>query len=192
MQVASFNADEFGKRVVDGQLKRGFTVIRWSEKGETEFGMGIVPKGARPFRPFDVQTEDKIVLANDRTEVHAGQQDFVGAFKVEEEDQALYLTLSIDGAPSVDALVVPKPIGDQLISAYIQKPGGVSVPGGALLDESPAQGTLWKRFLNVAPGEYYLLLDNSDRAGRSAPASGNFDDRAVKVDYLVLRGEKPE
>ncbi len=192
MQVAAFNADEFGKRVVDGQLKRGFTVIRWSDKGETEFGMGIVPKGSRPFRPFNVQTEDKIVIANERTEVHAGQQDFVGAFGVEDDDQALYLTVTVDGAPNVDALILPKVIAGPLISAYVEKPGATSVPGGAILDESVTQGSVWKRFINVSPGEYYLMLDNSSGAGRSAPASVGFDDRAAKVDYLVLRGERPD
>jgi hypothetical protein len=191
MQVAAFDANEFGKRVVDSQLKRGFTVIRYSEKGETEFGMGVVAKGARPFRPFDVRTEDKVVIANDRTEVHAGQQDFVGAFQIEEEDQAFYLTATVDGAPSVDVLIVPKANGDQLIRSYVTTPGAVAIPGGALLDESALQNSVWKRFVNVPPGEYYLVLDNSDRAGRSAPASGRFDDRAAKVDYLVLRGEKP-
>jgi hypothetical protein len=192
MQVASFNADEFGRRVVDGQLKRGFTVIRYSDKGETEFGMGIVPKGARPFHPFNVQTEDKVVVANERTEVHAGQQDFVGAFHVEDEDQSLYLTLTVDGAPAVDALIIPKLVGDQAVNAYVEKAGPVSLMGGALLDESVTQGSVWKRFVNVAPGDYYLMLDNSDRAGRSAPPRAGFDDRAAKVDYLVLRGERPD
>jgi hypothetical protein len=191
MQVAAINPDEFGKRVVDGQLKRGFTVIRWSEKGETEFGMGIIPKGERPFRPFDVKTEDKLVVANDRTEVHAGQQDFVGAFSVPDDDQAFYLTLTTDGAPLVDVLLVPKVIGDGLVDAYVKNRGPVSIPGGALLNESVPQGQLFQRFVNVPPGEYYLVLDNTDRAGHSAPKTGQFDDRAAKVDYLVLRGDRP-
>ncbi len=191
MQVTNFNADEFGKRVVDHQLRRGFTVIRWSDKGETEFGMGIIATGERPFRPFDVKTEDKVVLANDRTEVHAGQQDFVGAFSVEDSDQALYLTLTVDGAPAVDVLVVPKATGDTLVGQYVQQPGAQSVSAGALLDEPATQGALWKRYVNVPPGQYYLMLDNSDKAGHSAPPAAAFDDRAAKVDYLVLRGDKP-
>jgi hypothetical protein len=191
MQAVAINPDEFGKRVVDGQLKRGFTVIRWSEKGETEFGMGIIAKGERPFRPFDVKTEDKLVVANDRTEVHSGQQDFIGAFTVPEDDQAFYLTLATDGAPLVDVLLVPKVVGDGLVDSYVKNRGPVSIPGGARLDESVPQGTLFQRFVNVPPGEYYLVLDNSDRAGHSAPPSGKFDDRAAKVDYLVLRGDKP-
>jgi hypothetical protein len=87
---------------------------------------------------------------------------------------------------------MPKANGDQLIGSYVQNPGAVAVPGGALLEESVPQGSLWKRYVNVAPGAYYLVLDNSDRAGRSAPPSGSFDDRAAKVDYLVLRGERPD
>ena len=35
------------------------------------------------------------------------------------------------------------------------------------------------------------VVDNTDRAGHSAPPTGMFDDRAAKVDYLVLRGDKP-
>ncbi len=191
IQVTGFSADEFGKRVVDHQLRRGFTVIRWSDKGETEFGMGIIAAGERPFRPFDVKTEDKIVVANDRTEVHAGQQDYIGAFNVEDDDQALYLTLAVDGAPAIDVLLLAKGTGDALVGQYVQQPGGQPVQTGALLDEAAAQGALWKRYVNVPPGEYYLMLDNSDKAGRSAPSAAAFDDRAAKVDYLVLRGDKP-
>jgi hypothetical protein len=191
MQVAAFSPDEFGKGVVDHQLRRGFTVIRWSDRGETEFGLGIIGKGERPFRPFDVKTEDKVVVANDRTEVHAGQQDFIGAFQIEDDDQAFYLTLTVDGAPAVDVLLLPKTSGDPLVAQYVQQPGAASVTAGALINEPVTQGSLFKRFVNAPPGEYYLLIDNSDRAGRSAPPKAAFDDRAAKVDYLVLRGDKP-
>lgn len=191
LQVAAVNPDEFGRRVVDSQLKRGFTVIRWSEKGETEFGMGIIPKGERPFHPFEVKTPDKFVIANDRTEVHAGQQDIIGAFSVPDDGQAFYLTITNDGAPLVDVLLVPKVVGDGILDTYVKTPGAVSIAGGALLNESVPQGTLFQRYINVPKGEYYLVVDNSDRAGHSAPPTGKLDDRAAKVDYLVLRGERP-
>ncbi len=48
--------------------------------------------------------------------------------------------------------------------------GPASIPGGALLDETVPQGTLFQRFVNVPKGEYYLVIDNSDRAGHSAAA----------------------
>jgi hypothetical protein len=107
--------DAFGKKIVDSQLRRGFTVVRYGSSGETEFGMGIIPPGEKPFHPFHVETEDKRVLVNERTEVHGGQQDYVGAFDVEDSGQALYLTLSVDGAPSIDALVVAEAEGNALV-----------------------------------------------------------------------------
>jgi hypothetical protein len=182
------NAAALGKRVVDGQLRRGFTVIRWSDRGDTEFGMGVIELGERPLRPYQVATEDKRVLFNERTELRPGQQDYVGAFTVEDDDQALYLTLSVDGAPSVDALVVPQAIGDTLVDAYVKTPGAQPLAlGQALLDETVAAGNLTKRYVAVPPGRYYLLLDHSDRAGRSAPTGTS----PAKVDYLVLTGDVP-
>jgi hypothetical protein len=181
------NPAELGKRVVDGQLRRGFTVIRWSERGDTEFGMGVIELGERPLRPYQVATENKRVLYNERTELRPGQQDFVGAFVVEDEEQAVYLTLSVDGVSAVDALVVPQAVGDTLVDAYIKTPGAQPLAGQALLDEAFPVGSLSKRFVAVPPGGYYVLIDHSERTGRTAPSGAS----AAKVDYLVLTGDVP-
>jgi hypothetical protein len=181
------NPAELGKRVVDGQLRRGFTVIRWSERGDTEFGMGVIELGERPLRPYQVATEDKRVVYNERTELRPGQQDYVGAFVVEDDDQAVYLTLSVDGVPAVDALVVPQAVGDTLVGAYIKTPGAQPLKGLTLLDEAVSSGTLSKRYVAVPPGGYYLLIDHSEHAGRTAPSGAS----AAKVDYLVLTGDVP-
>jgi hypothetical protein len=134
-----------------------------------------------------VTTENKRIVFNERTELRPGQQDYVGAFAIEDDDQALYLTISVDGAASVDALVVPQAVGDTLVDAYIKTPGAQPLAGQALLDEVVQPGGLTKRFVAVPPGRYYLLLDHSDRAGRSAPSGTS----AAKVDYLVLTGDVP-
>jgi hypothetical protein len=187
--LATFGVDAkaLGKRVVDGQLRRGFTVIRWSDRGDTEFGMGVTELGERPLHPYQVQTEDKRTLFNERTELRPGQQDYVGAFLIEDDDQAVYLTLSVDGAPGIDALVVPQPVGDTLVDQYVKTPGAQPLAGQALLDEAVTQGSLIKRYVAVPPGGYYLLLDHSDRAGRTAPSGPS----AAKIDYLVLAGDVP-
>jgi hypothetical protein len=187
--LATFGVDvtALGKRVVDGQLRRGFTVIRWSERGDTEFGMGVIELGEHPLRPYQVTTENKRIHLNERTELRPGQQDYVGAFVVDDDDQAIYLTLSVDGVPSVDALVVPQAVGDTLVDAYVKTPGSQPLAGQALLDEAVPQGGLTKRFVAVPPGGYYLLLDHSDRAGRTVPSGPS----AAKVDYLVLSGDVP-
>ncbi len=182
--------ESMGKRIVDGQLRRGFTVIRHNDRGEIEFGMGMIPLGERPFHPYEVKTEDKRILANDRTEVHTGQQDFVGAFEIEGGGQAVYLNLSLDGTPSVDVLVVPEASGASVIDAYIRTPGARPVPGPALLDETLGQGQPFKRFVAVGPGRYFLVLDHSDQAGHG-PAPDVTADRPGKIDYLLMVGDAP-
>jgi hypothetical protein len=184
------NPESLGRKIVDSQLRRGFTVVRSGGTGETEFGMGIIPPGERPFHPYQVQSEDKRVLVNERTEIHTGQQDYVGPFDVSDSGQALYLTLTVDGAPSIDALLLPQAEGDTLVDGYIRTPGAKSVTGRPLLDEPVAAGLAFRRFVAAPPGRYYLLLDHSDRAGHG-PAPDMSADHAAKIDYLILLGDAP-
>lgn len=186
--VLGVSPDAFGRRVVESQLRRGFTVLRHDASGETEFGMGIIPLGQRPYRPFTVQSEDKRTLANERTEVHVGQQDFVGPFTVEDDDQALYLTLALDGAAVVDALLVGEAAGRTMVRSYMQAEGPTVPSAPALLDEPVPKMGAWKRYVLVTPGRYYLVLDNSAAAGRSAPPPNG---GSARVDVLVLLGERP-
>ena len=194
LAVAGVNPNELGKHIVESQLRRGFTVIREGSTGATDFALGIVPVGERPFKPFEVRRTAKHILANERTEVHAGQQDYVGAFEVTDSNQALYLTVAVDGTPNADVLVVPKPVGDTALDQYLRNAGGAALQpvGSALLDDTATQGGgLWQRFVNVEPGRYYVVIDNSTKLGRSAPDTSAKDDAAAKVDYLVLVGDRP-
>ena len=190
--VAGVNTNELGKHIVLSQLRRGFTVIRKDASGSTDFALGIVPPGEMPSKPFEVKRTDKKILANERTEVHLGQQDYVGAFEVTESNQALYLTVAVDGVPNADILLVAKPVGDTLLDAYLHNPGGASLSSPALLDDTGSQGRgLWQRFVNVDPGRYYLVIDNSAKLGKSTPDTSSQDEAAAKVDYLVLVGDRP-
>ncbi len=191
MALAGVNANDLGKHIVESQLRRGFTVIRQGSSGATDFALGIVPLGEVPFKPFEVRRTEKQVLANERTEVHVGQQDYVGAFEVTDSNQALYLTVAVDGTPNADVLVVPKPAGDALLDQYLKHAGGATLPSPALLDETAVQGSgMWQRFVNVEPGRYYVVIDNSAQLGKSSPDTSAKDDAAAKVDYLVLVGER--
>jgi hypothetical protein len=191
MAVTGLDPDQLGKNLVRGQLQRGFTVIRYASSGETDFGPGYVQKGKKPFKPFTVQNSEKVTLANDRTEVHTGQQDFIGGFDVTEDDQALYLTLSADGAPAVDVLLLSKGAGDLMIDQYVRNPGPASASFTPALDEPLVAGQLWKRYVRVPKGVYYMLIDHSNRVGRTSPTTPAGDDRAAKVDYLVQLGPAP-
>ena len=189
--LSGVNADEIGQSIVKGQLQRGFTVIRYDADGATDFGLGYIPKGQRPFQPFEVQHSTKLVLANDRTEVHSGQQDFIGSFQVTEEDQALYLNVTLDGAPAVDAVVVPKGTVDLMLDQYLTTPGPARLTAPPLLEERISAGQPWKRYLRLPKGSYFLIIDNSPAVGQTSPSAVGGDDRAAKLDYLVQLGEAP-
>lgn len=189
--VTGLDPDAIGKNIVDSQLKRGFTVIRYTSRGETEIGMGYIPVGERPFRPFNIVQSEKITLDNDRTEVHTGQQDFVGGFTVTDDDQALYLTIKVEGAPGIDVFVVPDGTGSRLIEHYVTRPGPAPVTEPPLLDEAVPAGQQFKRFVPLSKGTYYLLLDHTAPVGRTAPPAIAGDDRAARVDYVVQLGERP-
>ncbi|HYP75111.1 MAG TPA: hypothetical protein VER12_04115 [Polyangiaceae bacterium] len=192
LAMAGVNANQLGKHIVESQLRRGFTVIRKDSSGSTDFALGIVPLGDEPFKPFEVKHTAKQILANERTEVHVGQQDYVGAFEVTDSNQALYLTVAVDGTPNADLLLVGKAAGDALLDSYLHTAGGAALPSPALLDDTGTQnGGLWRRFVNVEPGRYYLVIDNSAKLGKSAPDTSARDDAAAKVDYLVLLGDRP-
>lgn len=189
--ITGINPDQIGRNILESQLKRGFTVIRYSKHGETELGMGMVAVGQRPFHPFTVVSSDKITLDNDRTEVHSGQQEFIGGFNVEDDDQALYLTVTIDGAPGVDLFILQKSVGDQVITNYVQRAGPASLTAPPLMDEAVTAGQRWQRTVRVPRGQYYLMVDHTPLLGRTAPPAVAGDDRAAKIDYLVQLGDAP-
>jgi len=91
MALARVDPDRVGRQILSAQLERGFTVIRRDTSGEIAYGIGVLPVGTTPFLPFQIVSA-KQTLANDRTELHAGQQDFVGGFEVTRNGQALTLT----------------------------------------------------------------------------------------------------
>jgi hypothetical protein len=183
--------DEFGRKVVDGQLRRGFTVIRHGESGETELGLGVIALGERPYHPYSVKSESKFTLVNERTEVHRGQQDYIGPIEVEGSDQALYLTVGVDGAPGADVAVIREVAGRAMLERFLSQPGPSPLGEPALLDEAVVRGQSWKRYVLVPEGRYYVVVDNSDAFGRTPAPAAPTDGSSARVDVLVLRGDRP-
>jgi hypothetical protein len=180
--------DDIGKQILDAQLKRGFTVVRYSERGETEIGMGLVPLGQHPFRPYQVQKTERVTLDNDRTEVHAGQQDFIGSIVVSEDEQALFITATVDGSPAVDLLLLPQQQADVLLSSYTTVKGPTAPPSAPFAAVVQAGQTL-RQYIPLPKGTYTLLLDHSSAVGSVAPPPIALDDRAARLDYLIQVGE---
>jgi hypothetical protein len=190
MVLTGVQPDQIGRDIVSSQLRRGFTVIRLDDAGGMDFGMGIVPLGQRPFRPFQVGKSALATLENDRTEIHAGQQDYVSGLTVVDEGQALFLTATLDGSPAADVIVLPQSQADGMRGRYVRERGPSalsSAPFAAVI----RSGTTLRQYVAVPPGTYALLFDNSASAGSSAPPTTALDDRAARIDYLVQVGDRP-
>jgi hypothetical protein len=174
--------------VLDSQLKRGFTIIRYGNDGRTDFGLGFIPKGQKPYKPFEIKTE-KRVLVNERTEVHVQGQDYIGPLSVTDEGSALFVTLELDGADSVDYQIVPKSMGDAMLDRYVRTPGPCPPLAPAAFDASAGRNARTQQPVPLPVGEYFLVLDNSAALGRSQPPAGAVGDNAARVDYAVLLGK---
>ena len=185
--VSGVDASAVGKDIIEKQLARGFTVIRHSERGEVEYGTGLIPAGQHPFHPYQVIRSDKTTLDNDRTEVHPGQQDYVGGIAVTEDDGRLTLNLALDGAPVADVFVVPEADARAMREAYVTRSGGAPLLRAPMLDAELRANQPLELSLDVPPGDYCLIFDHSGSAGRSPPAAGQ---QAAKIDYLLQLGER--
>ena len=187
--AGSLSPDEIGKHVLDSQLKRGFTVIRYGSDGRTDFGLGFIPKGQRPYKPFDIKTE-KRVLVNERTEVHVQGQDYIGPLSVTDDDSALFVTLEVDGADNVDYQLVPKLTGDAMLDRYVRSQGPCPLLAPPAFDATASRTARTQQPVPLPVGQYFLVLDNSAALGRSQPPPSAAGDNAARVDYALLLGPR--
>lgn len=186
-RAVGVDANRVGRSIVDGQLRRGFTVIRYDEDGHTDFELGLVPPGELPFRPYTVVSSPRATVNNGRTEVYQEQQDFIGRFKVTDSDQAIALTMKLDGAAAVDvALLHARNVGPML-DRYLTSPGPAQLSAHPTFAGQLVAGAPLKVQVPLPEGEYFLLIDNSSAVGSTAPTSSS----AAKVDYLVQLGDAP-
>lgn len=182
-------ASTFGGQVVESQLASGFTVLH-GDNGD-DFSLGILMPPQKPQHPFDLEDDDRLQLANETTEVHPGQVDFLGPFEVAESDQAMFVRFSVTG-PSVDVLVYQRASVD---------PWRESIQQGAPLGPPPmppatsfvvTSGKEQSQRLRVPRGSYYLVVDNSANMGSVAPAwnpMGVLGVGAAVVSYSVALGD---
>jgi hypothetical protein len=182
--------DDFGKQLVSGQLREGFTVIQLSN-GSIDFGAGIVELGKKPFHPVMATGKDRITYQNDRVEVHQEQRDFVGPIEIKEKGRALYLTAKIDGGVGLDVFLFTRNAGDQALQQYLNEPKARAFPENARwADAIPPQVPDFRRTVPLPPGQYYLVFDNTSSAGATMPVGGPNDDRAALLDYAIQIGDQ--
>lgn len=183
-------AAQVGPQLLKAELARGFTVIR-EDDGAASFGLGVVEKGQRPDAPYKTTSSGRLLLANERTEIHQGQRDYVGPFEVTGDGRALFLTVSVDGAPGADVIVVPQAIGQAWRDTYLHQIATTPPPSPGRIDEPVTQGFIWRRTVPLPKGSYYVVFDNTATAGRtSLPVTPN-DDRAATISFAVEEGSAP-
>lgn len=182
--------NSLGNQVLTAELTRGFTVIR-DEDGTVAFGLGMVPLGERPATPYERTSDERVLYANERSEIHQNQRDYAGPFEVPDDDMALFVTMNVEGAVGVDLLAVPRSTGDEWLQSYLVKAATGPSPATPYLDEPVYAGTLYRRAIKLPKGQYYLVLDNTASAGRVQPPTTAFDDRAALVSFAVELGDAP-
>jgi hypothetical protein len=165
---AGYIANAFGTQIMSSQLGGGFTVVR-TEQGD-EFSLGILQPPQRPPKPFGASGVRRVAFANEVTEIHGGEVDFLGPFRITAPEQLLLVRMRVDSGPGVEALVVTRSTGDLWhegleLGTPLGPPPQPAITGFPI----PAGGEQ-RQALRLQPGEYYVVVDNSSVVGQvSAP-----------------------
>jgi hypothetical protein len=183
-------ANILGNQIVSGQMSKGFTVVSNEDKGN-DFSLGILYPPQKPHHPFDVSNTERFTFANETTDIHQNQRDYLGPFEVAEGGQSLYLMLTVQG-PAVDVMIVDKNTGDAWRDAY-QRGFPMGIAPGPVLAGGPLQpGLTENRRYPLTPGLYYVVIDNSSGAGLVSPPTSILNplgDAVARVSYVAQVGE---
>lgn len=184
---AGYMVTTFGSQIVQGQLSSGFTVVR-TDSGD-EFAIGILTPPQRP-HTFFAAGNDRTSLERDSTEIRVDQMDLIGPLEVPSSGQALYLRFQLTG-PAVDALLIRRGAGD-LWRSGLQLGAQLSAPPEAPLSAFTLQpGQEARQLVPLPAGQYYLVLDNSQRMGSVNPPwspLGIVGGNAAVVNYSIELG----
>lgn len=162
---AGYMVQTFGSQIVQGQLASGFTVVH-TDNGD-EFSIGLLSPPARPHTYF-AAGNGRSSLERDTTEVRIDQMDLIGPLEVPSSGQALFLRFQVTG-PAVDAMIIRRGAGD-LWRNGLQLGADLAPPPEAPLSAFALQpGQEAHQIVPLPPGQYYLVLDNSQRMGSIAP-----------------------
>jgi hypothetical protein len=186
-------ANNFGTQMVGQQLAAGFTVIQ-GDDGSTDFAVGKVELGQHPPHPFEVHGQNRLLVESQRVQVYPNERDFIGPIEVKDSGRALYLLLQLDGQQAIDVMLLPKPLGDAALMAYVNNGPVGALPGLPQWSDVLQYGVQYQRAVPVAPGMYYVVIDNTPSAGQVAPPAsfplGGVEQPAV-INYAIQIGDAP-
>lgn len=187
-----YMAQTFGGQIVSNHLASGFTVVR-TDEGD-EFSLGYLAPPQRPAKPFDLDEGDRLIYANETTEVRAEQVDFLGPFEVADDDQALFMRFRLTGSPA-EVLVYARGNADLWrqnlqLGAALAAPPVPPITGFAL-----QPGLEQRQRLPLPRGQYVLVFDNSSRVGVVNPPWNPLNmvgASAAVLSYTVELGDRDE
>jgi hypothetical protein len=185
-------ANLFGAQIMSSQVASGFTVVHMDEGNE--FALGHLTPPQRPPRPFATAPGDRVVYANDTTEIRAEQVDFLGPFEVVESDQALFFRFRVQG-PAVDMLLMQRGSAD-LWREGLQLGAALASPAQPPVATWVVQpGAEDRRKIPLPVGQYSLVIDNSSRVGMTSPPWNPLSvvgANAATVSYTAELGESDD
>jgi hypothetical protein len=188
---AGYMVSTFGSQIVEGQLSNGFTVVH-TDEGD-EFSIGILTPPMRPQKYFHGGS-GRMALERDTTEVRTDQMDLIGPLEVPSSEQALFLRFQVTG-PALDVMVLRRGAGD-LWRSGLQLGAALAPPPEAPVSAFTLQpGQESRQRIPLAPGQYYVVVDNSARMGSVNPPwspLGVLGGSAAVVAYSVELGDADE
>lgn len=174
-------ADNFGRQMLSGELAKGFTVIQFAD-GAQDFDLGHLPLGQRPLHPFGVHGKDRATVESLRSQVAAGERDFIGPITIDKPGRAIYTTMHLDGQQSVTVMLIPKPQGDAALQSYLNAGPASALPYPPMTSDTVQYGVQYQRAVPVAPGMYYVVVDNTAMTNAAS---------AAVISYSVQIGDAP-
>jgi hypothetical protein len=183
-ELAGIDEKALGRAIIQAQLGRGFTAIRYDADGHTDFALGLVDPGERPFRPYTVESSPRSTEANGRTELFNGQQDFLGKIHVAGGEN-ITVTLHVEGADAVDFALLSETSATPHLQDYLTKPGALRAKTIPTFLATATSMAPTRAEVKVPEGSYFLVLDHSPAWGNTTPDA---DSLPARVDYLIQTG----
>ncbi len=152
----------FGSQIVSSQLAGGFTVVH-TDDGD-EFALGQLQPPQRPAKPFATD-KGKFVFANETTEVHSEQVDFLVRTKLSTAIRRSFCACSIAGRRSMSSSCI-RGTGD-LWRSGLQIGQALAPPSGAPITQFSLQANADVRQKIKLPP--VSITSCSTTARRSAP-----------------------
>jgi len=181
-ELAGVNEQKLGRAIIDAQLGRGFTAVRYDSDGHTDFALGLVDDGQAPFRPFTVVSSPRRTIANGRTELFSNQQDFLGRITLDQGEE-ISLTFRVEGTSAVDFALLSAERSTAHISRYLHEPGEIRPKATPSFLSTATAAAPTKARVKLPAGDYFLVLDHSSAWGSTSPAK---DELPARVDYLKI------